>query len=214
MENTRQTILEILRRRKHATVGDLTQELGLAAATVRRHLDILMRDNYISVSQKRRNIGRPHYVFALTDAGDDLFPRSYVQLTNRIIDELVSLDRDDTKGKSGVALAEIVFEKMADRVADTYAGQISGKTVPDRLDQVTKILAAEGMFFEWRKADDGYLLLGQGCPCPRIADIHNEVCVHDQRLLSRLLNAEVEPLAISQENEGSTCAYLVRERAS
>jgi predicted ArsR family transcriptional regulator len=211
--NTRQTILEILRRRKHATVEELTHELGLAAATVRRHLDVLMRDNYISVSQKRRDIGRPHYVFTLTDAGDDLFPRSYVQLTNRIIDELVSLDRSDTKGKSGVALAEVVFEKMADRVADTYAGRISGKTVPDRLDQVTKILAAEGMFFEWRKADDGYLLLGQGCPCPRIADIHSEVCAHDQRLLSRLLDAEVKPITVNQENEGSACAYLVHEHA-
>jgi predicted ArsR family transcriptional regulator len=102
-----------------------------------------------------------------------------------------------------VALAEVVFEKMADRVADTYAGRISGKTVPDRLDQVTKILAAEGMFFEWRKADDGSLLLGQGCPCPRIADIHSEVCAHDQRLLSRLLDAEVKPITVNQENEGS-----------
>lgn len=210
MENTRQTILEILRRRKRATVGELTQELGLAAATVRRHLDILMRDNYVSVTQKRRDIGRPHYVFSITDAGDDLFPRSYVRLTNRILDELVSLDRDDTKGKSGVALAGIVFEKMADRVADTYAAQISGKTVPDRLDEVTKILAGEGMFFEWRRTDDGYLLLGHGCPCPRIADIHSEVCVHDQRLLSRLLDAQVEPTNLESEN--SVCAYLVKEK--
>ncbi len=210
MENTRQTILEILRRRKHATVEELTTELGLAAATVRRHLDILMRDNYISVTQKRREIGRPHYVFALTDAGEELFPRSYVQLTNRMIDELVSLDRNDTKGKNGVALAGVLFEKMADRVADTYAGRISGKTIPDRLNEVTKVLAGEGMFFEWRKTDEGYLLLGQGCPCPRIADIHSEVCVHDQRLLSRLLKAEVKPSGMAQE--GSACAYLVRER--
>jgi predicted ArsR family transcriptional regulator len=211
MENTRQTILEILRRRQHATVEELTTELGLAAATVRRHLDILMRDNFVAVTQKRRAIGRPHYVFTLTDAGDDLFPRGYVRLTNRIIEELVSLDHDDTKGKSGVALAEILFEKMADRVAETYAGRITGKTLPDRLDEVTKLLAGEGMFFEWRKSDDGYQLLGQGCPCPRIADIHSEVCIHDQQLLRRLLRADVEPLSVSQEN--SVCAYLVKERA-
>jgi predicted ArsR family transcriptional regulator len=212
MENTRQTILEILRRRQHATVEELTQELGLAAATVRRHLDILMRDNYVAVTQKRRDIGRPHYVFTLTDAGDDLFPRGYVRLTNRIIEELVSLDRDDTKGKTGVALAEVLFEKMADRVAETYAGRITGKTLPDRLDETTKLLAGEGMFFEWRKADDGYQLLGQGCPCPRIADIHSEVCIHDQRLLQRLLRADVEPISVNPEK--SVCAYLVRESSS
>ncbi len=212
MENTRQTILEILRRRKHATVEDLTTELGLAAATVRRHLDILMRDNYISVTQKRREIGRPHYVFSLTDAGEDLFPRSYVRLTNRMIDELVALNRTDMKGRDGVALAEVLFEKMADRVADTYAGRISGKTMSDRLNEVTKLLAGEGMFFEWRKSDDGYLLLGQGCPCPRIADIHTEVCVHDQRLLSRLLRADVEPVPPNPESQDSACSYLVREQ--
>ena len=212
MENTRQTILEILRKRKQATVEDLTKELGLAAATIRRHLDILMRDNYISVSQKRRDIGRPHYVFTLTDAGEDLFPRGYVRLTNRIIDELVSLDREETKGKNGVALAEIVFGKIADRVADTYAGRVSGKTFRERLDQTTTLLANEGMFFEWRKAKDGYLLLGQGCPCPRIADAHNEVCVHDQRLLARMLDADVQPISASQEDERSTCAYLVKEK--
>ena len=43
METTRQTILGILRRHK-ATVDDLTTELGLAPATVRRHLDILARE--------------------------------------------------------------------------------------------------------------------------------------------------------------------------
>ena len=69
------------------------------------------------------------------------------------------------------------------------------------------------MFFEWRQTEDGYLLLGQGCPCPRIADIHNEVCAHDQRLLSRLLNAEVEPIATGKGDEDSACAYVVKERA-
>jgi predicted ArsR family transcriptional regulator len=212
VENTRQTILEILRRRKQATVDDLTQELGLAAATIRRHLDILMRDNYVSVTQKRRSIGRPHYVFALTEAGEDLFPRGYVRLTNRIIDELVSLDREETKGKSGAALAEIVFGKMADHVADTYAGRIDGKTFRERLEQTTSLLASEGIFFEWRKTKNGYLLLGQGCPCPRIADTHSEVCVHDQRLLARLLDADVQPVSASPDDEGSSCAYLVREK--
>ncbi len=213
MENTRHTILEILRKRKQATVDDLTRELGLAPATVRRHLDILMRDNYVSVTQKRRDIGRPHYVFSLTDVGEDLFPRSYAQLTNRMIDELVGLVPGETKGKSGLALAEMIFERMADRVAQTYAGRITGKTLKERVQAATALLANEGFSFELRKAKEGYLLLGQGCPCPRIANEHNEVCVHDQRLLAQLLDAEVQPVSVSQEDERSCCAYLVKEKA-
>lgn len=215
MENTRQTLLGILRKRKQATVDQLTRELGLAPATVRRHLDILMRDNYVTAAQKRRDIGRPHYVFSLTDQGDDLFPRNYIRLTNRIIDELVSLGPEETKGKGGVDLAGVIFEKMAEHVAQTYAGRISGTTLKERAQQVISLLANEGMFFELRKAKEGYLLLGQGCPCPRIADTHSEVCVHDQRLLARLLDAEVQPAGVSQgEDERSCCAYLVKEKAS
>lgn len=213
MENTRQTLLEILRRRKHATVDDLTKELSLAPATVRRHLDILMRDNYVNVVQKRRDIGRPHYVFSLTEHGEDLFPRSYIRLTNRIIDELVGLRSEDTNGKSGVDLAEVIFEKMADRVAETYAGRISGRTLKERVEEVIAILASEGIVFDARKAKDGYLLLGHGCPCPRIADEHSEVCAHDQRLLARLLRAQVQPVGVSKEDEASRCAYLVKEKA-
>ena len=215
MENTRQTLLGILRKRKQATVDQLTRELGLAPATVRRHLDILMRDNYVTAAQKRRDIGRPHYVFSLTDQGEDLFPRNYIRLTNRIIDELVSLGPEETKGKGGVDLAGVIFEKMAEHVAQTYAGRISGTTLKERAQEVISLLANEGMFFELRKAKEGYLLLGQGCPCPRIADAHSEVCVHDQRLLARLLDAEVQPAGVSQgEDERSCCAYLVKEKAS
>ena len=215
MESTRQTLLGILRKRKQATVDQLTRELGLAPATVRRHLDILMRDNYVTAAQKRRDIGRPHYVFSLTDQGDDLFPRNYIRLTNRIIEELVSLGPEETKGKGGVDLAGVIFEKMAEHVAQTYAGRISGTTLKERAQEVVSLLANEGMFFELRKAKEGYLLLGQGCPCPRIADTHSEVCVHDQRLLARLLDAEVQPAGVSQrEDERSCCAYLVKEKAS
>ena len=215
MENTRQTLLGILRKRKQATVDQLTRELGLAPATVRRHLDILMRDNYVTAAQKRRDIGRPHYVFSLTDQGDDLFPRNYIRLTNRIIAELVSLGPEETKGKAGVDIASVIFEKMAEHVAQTYAGRISGTTLKERAQEVISLLANEGMFFELRKAKEGYLLLGQGCPCPRIADTHSEVCVHDQRLLARLLDAEVQPAGVSQgEDERSCCAYLVKEKAS
>jgi predicted ArsR family transcriptional regulator len=214
MENTRQTLLGILRRRKQATVEELTRELGLAPATVRRHLDILMRDNYVTAVPKRRDIGRPHYVFSLTDQGEDLFPRSYVQLANRIIDELVNLSPEETGGKSGVALADAIFEKMAEHVAQTYAGRISGKTLKERTQEVISLLASEGMFFELRKAKGGYLLVGHGCPCPRIADAHSEVCVHDQRLLARLLDAEVQPAGHLQEDVRSRCAYLVKEKAS
>jgi predicted ArsR family transcriptional regulator len=210
METTRQTILSILRRRK-ATVNDLTKELALAPATVRRHLDILARDGHVDVAQVRRRTGRPHYVFSISEAGEDLFPKHYVRITNRLIDEIVALEANETADCDGPELAEKVFQKMAQRLAKQIAPRIHGSSLSERMRATTEALAEEGIVFDVEKSEDGYLLLGHGCPCPRVADGRGQMCAHDQRLLSTLLGAEVtyvEPGSVGLEGY---CAYRVTE---
>jgi len=214
VETTRQTILEILRRRKQATIEELTRLLGLAPATIRRHLDILMRDSMVSVGQVRRETGRPHYVFSLTEVGEDLFPKNYIRLTNRLIEEIMDLDAEETRGRSGLELAGLVFEKMAERMAQTYASRVMGTTLEERLEEVVNLLSGEGIIFEWRQGEGGYYLLGHGCPCRRVANAHTQMCSHDQRLLVTLLRAEVEPVEPPAVDEGTYCAYWVTEKTA
>jgi predicted ArsR family transcriptional regulator len=210
METTRQTILGILRRRK-TTVSDLTAELGLAPATVRRHLDILARDGHVDVEQVRRKTGRPHYLFSLSEAGEEQFPKHYVRITNRLIEEIVALKSDETANCSGPELAELVFEKMAQRLAQKIGPRVHGAALPERMRAATEALAEEGIAFDVEKNDDEYLLLGQGCPCPRVAAGGRQVCAHDQRLLSTLLAAEVTSVEPSSLGREGYCAYRVRD---
>ncbi len=210
METTRQTILGILRRRK-ATVTNLTKELDLAPATVRRHLDILARDGHVDVEQVRRKTGRPHYLFSLSEAGEDLFPKHYVRITNRLIEEIVALDAGETANCSGPELAELVFKKMAERLAQKIGPRVHGAALEERMRATTEALAEEGIAFDVEKSEDGYLLLGQGCPCPRVAAEGRQVCAHDQRLLSTLLAADVTYVEPSSLGREGYCAYRVRE---
>ena len=212
MENTRQIILEILRRRKQVTVEDLTQELGLAPATVRRHLDILMRDAHVDVQQVRRETGRPHYVFSLSEAGEDMFPKHYVRLINRLIEEILALSPEEIQGRGGPELVALVCHKMAERLAQAYGPRITGVTLDERVEQVVEALAEEGIVLEPRRTDEGYLLLGYGCPCRRVRDTHSEICSHHRWLLSRLLDAEVEDVEPSSLEEEAYCGHRVRER--
>ena len=220
METTRQQILGILRRRQ-ATVGDLTKELGLAPATVRRHLDILSRDGHVEVAQVRRKTGRPHYVFSISEKGEDLFPKHYVRLTSRLIDEIVSLTPEETKGRAGGELADLVFDKMAQRLARRIAPQVHGSNLAERVRATAEALTEEGISFDVEKAAGGFLLVGQGCPCPRAgaagtqARPHpaaRQACAHDQRLLALLLNADVSSVGPSAVGQAGSCAYLVQER--
>jgi predicted ArsR family transcriptional regulator len=215
METTRQTILGILRRRS-ATIDDLTKELGLAPATIRRHLDILGRDAHVEVEQVRRKTGRPHYVFSLSESGRELFPKQYIRTTNRLIEEIVALTPEDTAGRCGGDLADLVFEKMAQRMAQRIAPRVHGSTLSDRVHATTAALAEEGIVFDVEEALEGYLLVGHGCPCPRVASnghAQAHACAHDQRLLSLLLAADVTYVEPASAGLEGSCAYRVHERA-
>ena len=70
MDGTRAGMVELLQHCNGLTVEALTESLGLAAATVRRHLDVLQRDGHVEREAVRRSTGRPHYVFKLTQAAE------------------------------------------------------------------------------------------------------------------------------------------------
>ncbi len=209
VDGTREEILAILRRRERVGVEDLASELGLAGATVRRHLDVLQRDNYVSVTQVRGHTGRPRHLFALTEAGADLFPHHYVRLTQRLLGEIVGLDASETAGRSGEDIAALVFEKMADRLATEYAPRITGDTLEARVRSAVRLIGEEGIDFEVVTRDGAVRLLGRGCPCTRLTAGKAGSCDHDRQMLMRLLGVHVESLAAAEVPHDFHCGYLI-----
>jgi predicted ArsR family transcriptional regulator len=213
METSREGILDILRRHDGASVEELAHELGLAGATIRRHLDVLMRDGYIAVSQVRGGAGRPRYAFSLTEAGTELFPHHYVRLTRRLVDEIVALAPGETEGRSGAQLARLIFEKMSDRIAHEYAPRVEGSTVEARVRSAAALLAVDGFDYEVTASPtEGVRLFGRGCPCSRfeaMAGVTAGAREHDRLLLEHVIGAPVVPLAASQVPADFGCGYRV-----
>lgn len=239
VEGTREAILGILRRRDGVSVDQFAQELGLAGATVRRHLDVLLRDGFVSVSQVRGGAGRPRYSFSLTEAGADAFPHHYVRLTQRLLEEIVALAPEETAGRDGRELAELVFSKLAERLASECAPRVSGRTLEDRARSAVALLAEEGIDFEVELHQPSgeaaeLRVLGRGCPCRRVevgpglrrgaaarngAGLSPDIgarasgveCAHDRILLGRLLGARVEPLPGDALPHDFLCGYALQE---
>ncbi|MDA0301978.1 MAG: winged helix-turn-helix transcriptional regulator [Chloroflexi bacterium] len=211
VDGTREEILAILRRRERAGVEDLAAELGLAGATVRRHLDVLQRDNYVSVTQVRGHTGRPRHLFSLTEAGADLFPHHYVRLTQRLLSEIVGLDASETAGRSGGDLAALVFERMADRLATEYAPRITGHTLEERVRSAVALVADEGIDFEVEPVAGAVRLLGRGCPCTRLTGGKAGACDHDRRMLARILGVRVEAIPPADLPHDFHCGYVATE---
>ena len=223
VEGPRERILSILRRRDGVGVDDFAKELGLAGATVRRHLDVLLRDGHIAVSQLRGRTGRPRYVFSITEAGAELFPHHYVRLTHRLLQEIASLEARDTAGRDGAELAGLVFGRMAERLAREHGPRIRGITLEERARRLVESLAEEGLDYEVvLGGEDGneVWLLGRGCPCGRFGllpfarslhEPHVSTCEHDRQLIERLLGASVTPLGASELPHEFLGGYRVLE---
>ena len=209
VDGTREEILAILRRRERVGVEDLAAELGLAGATVRRHLDVLQRDSYVSVTQVRGQTGRPRHLFSLTEAGADLFPHHYVRLTQRLLGEIVGLDATETAGRSGGDIASLVFEKMADRLATEYAPRVTGDTLEARVRFVVRLIAEEGIDFEVVPLDGAVRLLGRGCPCTRLTGGKPGTCDHDRRMLAQILEVDVQPIPAAEIPHDFHSGYLI-----
>ena len=212
VEGTRDAILSILRRRAGVSVDVFARELGLAGATVRRHLDVLLRDGYVSAVQVRGRTGRPRYAFSLTEDGAELFPHHYVRQTRRLLDEIVALGVEDTAGRDGEAIAGLLFDKMSERLAEEYAPRVAGDTMEERVRLAARLLAEEGLDFEVDSDEEGVRLLGRGCPCMRFSNgAHSMSCDHDRRLLERVIGAPVTALPRARLPSEFLCGYRVHE---
>ena len=234
VEGTREAILGILRRRDGVSVDQLARDLGLAGATVRRHLDVLLRDGFVSVTQVRGGAGRPRYAFSLTEAGADAFPHHYVRLTQRLLEEIVALAPAETAGRDGRELAGLVFAKLADRLASECAPRVTGRTLEERARSAVALLAEEGIDFEVELHVPGpgvaaeLRVLGRGCPCRRVevgGGLRNGAraapeagersggveCEHDRLLLGRLLGARVDSLPPDALPHDFLCGYALHE---
>ncbi len=75
--STRGKIVTLLRRASR-TVEELAQALGLTDNAVRAQLALLERDRLVQQHGSRRGSSKPAYVYGLTPAAEELYPKAYV----------------------------------------------------------------------------------------------------------------------------------------
>ncbi len=201
MQPTRWAILNLLKERGQATVDDLAEALGLAPVTVRHHLAILERDNLIASSTERGGVGRPYYVYRLTSEAEELFPKRYHLLAERLLAELKVI-------ADGAQLRD-ALERIARDIAGRYpAGEFEAKTIPEKLNVLVDLLAQEGFLVRWHRVGDEYVLKEYSCPYYYVSQRHPEVCHLDLHLISSVLNADVERSTCMVRGD-EACTYRI-----
>ena len=84
---TREKIILLLKKRGPLTIDDLSSELSITSMGIRQHLLSLERRGLIEYLTKRKGIGRPAFLYKLTEKADDLFPKEYDKFILNLINK-------------------------------------------------------------------------------------------------------------------------------
>lgn len=200
MQRSRWQILEFLKRKGRATLDELAKELGLVPVTVRAHLSVLQREDLVTAEEVRGKIGRPYYVYFLTDEADRLFPKRYHTLASLILESL--------EASEGEAKLDHLFQRVSDMMVASHKDAVAGKDLEARVAEAVRIMNQEGAMAEWEKTEEGFMVWEHNCPFFLVAQRHPKVCRIDHLFLSKFLGAEVE--ATHRIIDGHPrCAYRV-----
>ena len=104
-------------------------------------------------------------------------------------------------------LAEV--KREVGRLVVQTSAAVTGKTVPQRLQQAVETLTAAGLDLETTVGEEGFAVSGAGCPCPRLLTGVAE-CPHEAEVLSALIGVPVERSA----GDGATRVLLVRPESA
>ena len=204
MQTTRQEILQHLQRNGRATVKELGQLLGLTSTGIRQHLTVLERDGLVLAHEERGGVGRPTLVYALTDKAEALFPRSYDELANNLLEEI--------RASEGRERMYQILHRVAERMADAYWERVQGKDTAERVKETAAIMQEQGCLVDWTENDGEFLLNEYTCPFPKVAKQDSSVCALHVDFVRRLTGADTR-LAQSLLRGQRACTYRIRPAA-
>jgi len=191
VQSSKTLIVTFIKRSGGSTVDELAQALDLAPMTVRQHLSALQRDDLVRAEPVRRATGRPHYVYRLTQRGDDTFPKRYDRLAEALLREVSRLQPSEIEGLAPEEKTRLVLHRIADRLADAYEPKVRGRALEEQVAAVTEMLHADGGFAEWEKTESGYVIRDYNCLFGRAPLEDGSGCQWHFYLLSRMLGPGV-----------------------
>lgn len=199
-KSTRETILHTIKSSQQANVEVLAEAADVSPVTVRHHLNALQADGLIQSTSIRRKVGRPYYVYSLSEEGHELFPKRYVRLAIRLLDEL--------KSRLPPEVMKEVFDSVVKGVLDEHHGEYEHLPIERRLDYLVDLLRDEGFLASWEKLDEGYLVTEYSCPYISVGQTHTEICAIDKELIINVLQTPIQQNSCMLEG-GDCCQFMV-----
>jgi len=199
--STRMEVLELLRRKGHASAETIAAELLVTPNAIRQHLTNLERDGFVVSSPEKSRRGRPSLLFSLTERADSVFPKRYGQLATMVLQEVQDM--------GGPRALDEVFERMATRHAGAISRNLEGLEFDEKLKRVVAWIGRAGTLAEQTETPEGVKVTIHNCPFRNTALKFPQVCTITPHLMSQLLGTAISQ-ADSIHRHDPYCSFVVQ----
>lgn len=177
--STKEKLLQILKKDHKSTIKDIMVYFSISEIAIRRHLNELEQQNLIKREEVKQDIGRPYYVYSLTEKGHQTFPNQFEQLPLEILQDL-----EASQGKHAVS---DLLKHRKNREVNMFYDQLKNKSFDEKIAEMAKIQDEKGYMIEYEKNDAGdYEIKNYNCPIINIASAYRQLCSNEKQVYAEV----------------------------
>jgi predicted ArsR family transcriptional regulator len=191
---TRREIVRLLLESGSITAAEISTELGISAAGVRRHLDVLVdggdAESQPAAAWQHVGRGRPAKRYRLTPAGRAKLEHTYDDLASAAMRQLREIGGDEA--------VRTFARRRIDNILAGVAAADADEQVADAAEQVADALSRAGYATTTTKVGGpvgGIQICQHHCPVSHVAQEFPELCEAEQQAISEVLGTHVQRLA-------------------
>lgn len=143
----------------------------------------LEADGIITSSEERHGVGRPRFVYRLTEKGFQDVPVDHLWLSDQTLSTMKTFLGDDTYKE--------LLKQIGKDIAEGYKRMLNPEAADQILTQIFPRLTRDGFIFSQTRSEKTIILTLHRCPFQHLGQNHPEVCTINQALLESLFERPI-----------------------
>ncbi|WP_272495648.1 helix-turn-helix transcriptional regulator [Bacillus pinisoli] len=203
-KNTRDIILDLLKKEVSLTVNQLTSHLNITHMAVRKHLDLLEKEGFITSSEMKQPMGRPLQLYSLTDKGEQSFPRNYEGLTVEFLNDIKDMYGEDT--------VSLLFKKREERLTEEYKRRLNQPSFQENVTEIVNIQNEKGYMAQLHQLNENsFELVEYNCPIFSVAKDFKVACKCETNLFKTVLNTDHVQRINCKTDGDDHCRFIINQ---
>lgn len=199
----KEKLLKVLKKNGEQTIKQLTEHFSISEIALRRHVQELVREEFVVRQKNHKEIGRPFYTYMLTDKGHDTFPTHERAMSLELLEDL-----EELYGEEAVTA---VLNKWLEREKSLLESEADTDNFDEKVKRIAQVREELGYMVEVSKTEEGdYTLKHYNCPVFTVACAYNQLCKKEMKVLGSIFSeSEVETTSMITKGD-NYCKLKIR----